>query len=71
MKSKIIKQNSVHHRLIHNISKYKRINDFYPIYLSITLEDLAKLREELGLEIEKDLNTFKGIKLKILHEETC
>lgn len=63
--------NTVKSKLIHNINKHRRILGYFPTKLDISLEELAILREELNINIEEELTRFNGIKLNILHEETC
>jgi len=68
---KKMKPNSVSFKLIHNINKFKRLHGYYPKAVDIDLEELAQLREELGIDIESELKEFNGIYLNVLHEETC
>ena len=71
MINQIIKPQKIRNKLIHDINSYHRMHQCYPKELNITLEELACLREELQLLIEEELDTFRGIKLNVLHEEAC
>lgn len=53
----------IQNKLTNMILGYLKQHNRLPKYLIISSEDIAFLREDLGVPIEQDIKTFQGIAL--------
>jgi len=65
--TKVLKSN-VKVKMIEQLNRFKRLHGYFPRYLSIKVDELASLREELNLSFDTDLTEIYGIKLKVIDE---